>query len=76
VPASELAFFSSAELVDELTRRQSFLGVILHAVGETRGRGWTGDRDFQVRFNDQNFSLEQACRLLGEVASRMGTGEG
>jgi len=69
----ELAFYSSAQLVDELTRRQAFLGVILHAMEETRGKGWAGNKTFQVRFNDHNFDLDEACRLLGEVAARMGS---
>jgi hypothetical protein len=64
---SELEYFSSQELVDELVRRQSFLGVIIHAVGETRGQGWIGNKDFQVRFNE-NLDAETASRLLNVVA--------
>ena len=64
---NELAFYSSAELVDELLRRQSFLGVVVCAVGETRGRGWKGNKDFQVRFND-NLDAGSVRRLLNVVA--------
>jgi hypothetical protein len=65
--ANELAFYSSTELVDELLRRQSFLGVVVHAVGETRGGGWKGNKDFQVRFND-NLDAGSVRRLLNVVA--------
>jgi hypothetical protein len=64
---SELAFFSTRDLIDELVRRQSFLGVVVHAVGETRGQGWAGNRDFQVRFNE-NLDAEAVSRLLSVVA--------
>jgi hypothetical protein len=64
---NELAFYSSTELVDELLRRQSFLGVIVHAVSETRGSDWKGNKDFQVRFND-NLDLDAVKRLLNVVA--------
>jgi hypothetical protein len=65
--SSELAFASSRELVDELIRRQSFLGVIIHAVQETRGQEWSGNKDFQVRFNE-NLDAETVSRLLNIVA--------
>jgi hypothetical protein len=69
---SELAFYSSRELVDELVRRQSFLGVIVHAIEETRGQGWTGNKNFQVRFNE-NLDTESVCRLLNIVAEGIGS---
>jgi hypothetical protein len=65
--ATELAFVPSRELVDELVRRQSFLGVIVHAVEETRGQGWAGSKNFQVRFNE-NLDAESVSRLLNIVA--------
>jgi hypothetical protein len=72
---NELAFYSSTDLVDELLRRQSFLGVIVHAVGETRGHGWKGDRDFQVRFNN-NLNVDAVRRLLNVVAEGICPPEG
>lgn len=65
---SDLTFYSSQDLVEELLRRQSFLGVVVHAVEETRGRGWVGDKSFQVRFN-QNLDTEAAGRLLSTVGA-------
>ncbi len=65
--STDLAFVSSAELIEELLRRQSFLGVVVHAVGETRGDDWSGNRDFQVRFNE-NLDAETVSRLLNAVA--------
>jgi hypothetical protein len=64
---TDLAFISSRELVDELMRRQSFLGVIVHAVEESRGNGWNGNKNFQVRFNE-NLDAEGVSRLLNIVA--------
>jgi hypothetical protein len=72
---TELAFVSSRELVDELLRRQSFLGVIVHAVEETRGDGWTGNKNFQVRFNE-NLDAEAVSRLLNIVAEGITPPEG
>jgi hypothetical protein len=68
--ASELAFYSSRELVDELVSRQSFLGVIVHSVEETRGRCWTGNQEFQVRFNE-NLGAEGVRRLLNVIAEEI-----
>jgi hypothetical protein len=64
---TELAFVPTRELVDELVRRQSFLGVVVHALEETRGKGWTGNKNFQVRFNS-NLDAEAVSRLLNVVA--------
>jgi hypothetical protein len=64
---NELAFYSSRDLIDELLRRESFLGVIVHSAEETRGRGWTGNKAFQVRFNS-NLDMDAAGRLLNLVA--------
>jgi hypothetical protein len=64
---SDLELYSSRELVDELVRRQSFLGVIIHAAEETRGKGWEGNKNFQVRFNE-NLDAESVSRLLNVVA--------
>ncbi len=48
---SELELYSTTALVDELMRRESFVGVVVHALEESRGRGWQGDKTFQVRIN-------------------------
>lgn len=67
---SELAFYSTQELVDELLRRQSFLGVIVQAADDNRQNSWPEERTFKVQFNN-NLSTEQAGRLLDVVAEYM-----
>lgn len=67
---SELAFFTNQELIDELLRRQTFLGVVVQSEDEHRDRNWRGDKYFNVRFND-NLNPEQASRLLDVVADHM-----
>jgi hypothetical protein len=67
---SDLEFFTCQELVNELMRRPSFLGVVVHSAQDAKGKGWTGQPTFQVRFNS-NLSLNEACRLLTAVTDRM-----
>ena len=70
MPAAELAFCSNQELIDELLRRTTFLGVVVHSSEEIRNRQWGGERMMRVQFND-NLSTEQAGRLLDVVAAQM-----
>lgn len=67
--SSGLEFFTTKELVDELMRRKTFLGIIIHAEDEHRGRS-IGDRVYKVHFND-NLDAPQAGRLLDVIAERM-----
>lgn len=63
----ELAFFSTEELVSELVRRTTFLGVVVHAEGGWKGDAWGEERTFKVQFNS-NLDTAEASRLLGQVA--------
>ncbi len=65
--ALELSTIS--ELVEELVRRKTFLGVIVHSEEEQKGP-WRGERMFKVRFNE-NLDAGETCRLLEHVAGRM-----
>ena len=38
---SDLAFYTTKELVAELMQRKTFLGVIVHAEKELKGPAWT-----------------------------------
>jgi len=67
---SELMFFTNQELLDELLRRQTFLGVIVQSEDEHREREWRGDKYFRVLFNN-NLDQSQATRLLEVVADYM-----
>ena len=66
----ELELYSTQELIDELLRRTTFQGVIVHARDGARSRTWDGERVFSVRFND-NLEAEEACRLLDVVRQHM-----
>ena len=64
---SELAFFTTAELIDELMGRTTFFGVVIHS-DEGHGRqDWQGERIFKVQFN-ANLRTPEASRLLDAVA--------
>ncbi len=66
----DLAFCTTAELIDELLSRHTFLGVIVHAAETYRGSPWQGDKQFKVHFND-NLSPPEAARLLATVSDHM-----
>ena len=63
---SELAFYSSQELIDELMRRKTFLGVVVHSEQEWKGDTWGDERTMKVQF--ANLQAPAATRLLGVVA--------
>jgi hypothetical protein len=67
----ELELFSTEELVEELLRRTTFQGVIVHARDEAKSRHWSGERVFRVRIN-QNLAPEEAGRLLDVVSQHIG----
>ena len=70
----ELELYSTQELIDELLRRSTFQGVIVHARDGARSRAWSGERVFSVRYND-NLEPDQACRLLDVVSQYMASRE-
>lgn len=66
----ELEFFSTEELIDELMKRTTFQGVIVHARDGAKSRHWSGERVFRVRIN-QNLAPEEAGRLLDVVSQQI-----
>ncbi len=64
-----LELSTTRELVEELVRRKTFLGVIVYSEEELK-KEWQGERMFKVRFNE-NLNAGEACRLLGRVAEYM-----
>ena len=64
---SELAFFTTQELIDEVVRRQTFCGVVVHSADEQKGAGWASERTFKVHFN-HNLDAGRASRLLEAVS--------
>ncbi len=65
--ALELA--TTRQLLDELMRRKTFLGVVVHSEEEHKGP-WRGERMFKVRYTE-NLSGGEACRLLERIAEYM-----
>lgn len=66
----ELELYTSRELIDELMRRKTFLGVVIHSGDELKARAWTGERVFTVHFNS-NLDAAEAGRLLDVVAEQL-----
>jgi hypothetical protein len=66
---SELELYTTRELVDELMRRSTFLGVVVQAAEEMRG-AWDGEKIFQVHYNS-NLEREEVYRLLDAVTEHM-----
>lgn len=67
---SDLELYGTQELLDEVLRRTTFQGVVVHAEGGIKGREWAGERVFKVRFNG-NLGRDEAHRLLSAVSEHM-----
>lgn len=69
---SDLELASTRELIDELMRRRTFLGVIVHSEQELTHNAWNDERVFKVHFNG-NLDSTRAGKLLERVASSIGS---
>ena len=47
----DLELCTTEQLVEELMRRQTFLGVLIHSEQDWKDH-WVGSRNFKVRFKD------------------------
>ena len=65
-----LELLSTTELVEELLRRTTFQGVIVHSLDEAKSRDWSGERIFRVRHNS-NLDTEEVGRLLDVVSQHI-----
>src|SRR5262249_5070504 len=63
----ELELFTTKELVDELMRRKTFLGVVVPSGEDMKSKEWNGETTFKVHFNS-NLNTTQASHLLETVA--------
>jgi hypothetical protein len=70
VEPNELELFTTTELIDELMRRKTFLGVIVRSEQELRTGEWRGEKVFKVHVG-ANLSAGEAGRLLGVVAEHI-----
>ena len=64
----ELAFCTTQELIEELMRRNTFQGVVVHADDELKHEDTDGTKIFKVHLN-ANLSTTQASRILETVAA-------
>jgi hypothetical protein len=67
---TELGLYTTHQLISELMRRSTFMGVVVHSEDEAKGQAWKDERTFKVHFNDNLNSLH-ASRLLDTVAEHM-----
>jgi hypothetical protein len=70
VNSSDLAFYTTRELIAELVRRRTFLGLVVHAETEFKEKAWRGERIFNVHLNS-NLDAGQARRLLTQISEHM-----
>jgi hypothetical protein len=66
----DLELYPTSDLIAELMRRQSFLGIVIHSEEEQKGQEWKGEKIFKVHFN-ANLDAGQVSRLLGAVTEHM-----
>ncbi len=59
-----IELYTTKELVDELMRRRTFLGVIIHSDKELKN-DWPGEGTFQVHFNANLDAARVSCLLDG-----------
>lgn len=69
----DLELFSTQDLINELVRRQTFLGIVVHSEEEARRQDWPHERRFRVHFNG-NLGHDEAARLLSVVSEHLVTG--
>ena len=68
--SSEIELYDTQELINELMRRTTFLGIIIHTREEYRGDWNSGERAFRVQHN-QNLAVEEVGRLLALVGEHL-----
>lgn len=67
--STDLAFYTSDDLIKELMRRKTFYGCVIHSAEDHKQEHWE-ERTFRVHFN-QNLGQAGAGRLLDRVAEHL-----
>jgi len=70
----DLELFATQDLIDELLRRKTFQGVIVHTLEEAKNHDWRGERLFVVRHN-ASLDTDEAGRLLDVVSQYIASRE-
>lgn len=68
--SSELELFTTQELIAELMRRKTFLGVVVQSEQEMKEPNWGETRTFRVHHNS-NLTGPEAGRLLDRIAEHI-----
>ena len=63
---TDLSLVPAGDLIAELMRRTTFLGVVIQATQDYKGK-WPAEQDFRVHFND-NLDLDKTSGLLDAVS--------
>jgi len=71
---SEIELCATQDLINELLRRTTFQGVIVHAIDEAKDRHWCGERLFAVGHNT-NLDTDEVGRLLDVISHYIATRE-
>jgi len=66
----ELELYATEDLLEEVLRRSSFRGVVIHSRDAVGNHDEPEERTFSVRFN-HNFETEDVRRLLDVVSRRL-----
>jgi len=66
----DLELVGTRALIDELMRRTTFQGIVVHSEQEAKSPHWVGERIFRVHYN-ANLDADQVSRLLGVVSEYM-----
>lgn len=72
---SALELVATKEIIDELMRRTTFQGVVIHSQGECKTSDWPEKQVFKVHFSN-SLSSDEAGRLLEIVAGHLDRQEG
>lgn len=68
---SGLEVYTSSELVEELTRRGTWVGVVIASVDEARPPITTHHRRFELRFNTETLDIAHVRLLLEGVLTQL-----
>jgi hypothetical protein len=66
-----LVDYTSQQLVEELTNRQTWVGLVIHSENEARPPYTSYHRNFALRFNTETLNLAVVRTLLEEVLENL-----
>jgi hypothetical protein len=64
---NDLEFYSIEELINEIIKRKTFQGIIIHTEGDCKENKWRGIKDFKVHWNN-NLQKHEASQILENMS--------